>query len=196
VKWTKHLLIFIVVFLALGYFFRGGCAPGGTGGGPPPDARFVEVRVPGLPGASEHQAGRSYALRAEVADTVEKRQKGLSGRRGLEPGHAMLYVYLEPRTPEFTGGSTPFPLSTAFLRDDGTIASIHKTEPKDATRFGPEEPVRYALEVRQGWFEDRGLKAGDRVEISGYAEEVVEESAAPEEPPPPAEAPDQPEPQP
>ncbi|MFO7955753.1 MAG: DUF192 domain-containing protein [Candidatus Brocadiia bacterium] len=162
-NWKKHIIIFLVVFFLGAFVFgRGGCTPGG--GGRPEDATVVELTVPGSPEA-EYRSEYSYTIRAEVADTAAKRQKGLSGRRGLEPGYGMLYVYDEPRQPDLTQANTPFPLSVAFLKTDGEIVGIRQTEPNDEAVYSPPEPVSYILEVRRGWFEDRGIAEGDRLSI-------------------------------
>lgn len=166
INWKKHILIFAVIFLLGALFIRpGGCGAGGEGTGRPADVRIVELKAPEMPGDASHQSAQSYTLLAEVADTVEKRKRGLSGRRGLEPGYAMLYVYDEPRKPAFTEADTGFPLSVAFVKADGTIVRIRKTEPKDPALFVPDEPVKFVLEVRSGWFEDRDIKVGDRLEM-------------------------------
>jgi hypothetical protein len=122
----------------------------------------VELRVAGgrPPGPL---ADYSYALRAEVAATPEKRKQGLLGRRGLEPGYGMIYVYEEPDRPEFSWAGMKFDVSAAFLRPDGTIAQIHR--PAGGGTFQPQEPVKYVLEVRRGWFEDRDIQPGDRLDI-------------------------------
>ncbi len=181
-NWKKHIIIFLVVFLLGGLLMRpGGCAPAGVGH--PEDAVFVELSVPEAPRV-EHQAAVSYTIRAEVADTPEKRQQGLTGRRGLEPGYGMLFVYPEPSEPRMSQAETPFPLSVAFVTEDGEIIGIRDTEPNDSTIFTPPEPVPYVLQVRGGWFADRGLEEGDRLEIGGLPEErpAGPEGEAPEQP--------------
>ncbi len=163
-NWKKNIIIFVAVFLLIAMFVRpGGCA-GQGGAGRPPEAEVVTLKVPGKPDA-EHRSSYSYTLRAELADTDQKRQKGLSERRGLEQGYGMLYVYEESKKRKFSEEQTSFPLSVAFLDKDGTILGIRRTEPHEPGTFEPEQPARYVLEARQGWFEDRGLGKGDRLEL-------------------------------
>lgn len=167
-NWKKHILTFVIIFLVVGMFLgpRSGCmGRRDRGTGRPPDARVVELTLEGAPDGGGHLSPYSYAVRAEVADTEAKRQQGLAGRATLEPGYGMLYVYGEPQTPEFSQATTRFPLSVAFIRGDGTIAGIRKTNANDPVAFTPEEPVKYILEVRQGWFEDRGAQVGARLGI-------------------------------
>ena len=168
-NWKSHLLTFVIIFAAV-ILLAQTCTPRNRAGmGPPPDARFVTLTLEGRPARLSEV---SYEVRAELADTPEKRRQGLAGRGGLEPGGGMLYVYDEPQRPEFSEGATRFPLTVAFLLDDGTVAELHEALAGDASVMQPEEPVRYVLEVRAGWFADRGAGPGSRFII-------------PELPPPP-----------
>ncbi len=161
--WKRHLITFIIVFVLIGLFMsaRGGC-PGRRGPVRPADAEVVTLRPAEMELPEERLAEASFTIRAELADTAQKRQQGLSGRPGLEPGYGMLYVYEEPRRPEFSWAGTGFAVTAAFLGEDGTVRELHRAEANDPEPFTPSEPARYVLEVRQGWFEDRGLGEGTR----------------------------------
>jgi len=159
VKWSKNILIFAVVFMVVSMLFNArSCSQAGAQR--PPDARVVpltlEVERPA------QAAAVSFAIQAEVADTPEKRARGMSGRRGPEPGYGMLYIYATPTKPKFSGASNRFPVTLAFLREDGTVAELVDMQPKDTRIIVPDEAVNYVLEVRQGWFQDRGVQAGVR----------------------------------
>jgi uncharacterized membrane protein (UPF0127 family) len=59
---------------------------------------------------------------------------------------------------------TSIPLSIAFIDDAGRILSIQKMAPfQTEARYRSPGPVRYALEVNQGWFENHGVSIGDTV---------------------------------
>jgi uncharacterized membrane protein (UPF0127 family) len=193
VNWRSQIVTFLVIFLVVGLLFAmpGGCRPSRQqAGARPAAARVVDLSIEGMPPAAT--AGRlspySFIVHAEVAETKEQRQRGLSGRPGLEPGYGILYVYEHPERPEFSEASTSFSLSVAFMRADGTVLGIHDTEPNDPTPFTPPEPVTYALEVRRGWFQDRDIGVGARFKIPP---EVKGSVAPPTEAPPtvPAETP-------
>ncbi len=172
IKWKKHILPFVLIFLVMSLLSgRGGACTPDRANRPvrPPDARIEELTLEGGPG---HLSPRSYTIRAEIADTLQKRRQGLADRPGLEAGYAMLYVYDTPQRPEFSEGSTSFPLSVAFIREDGTVAEIHKTKANDPRVIAPEEPVRYALEVRSGWFEDRKVGVGARFVLPPALQEL------------------------
>jgi len=168
------MVTFLLIFALGGYLmFRGrGCGPP-KAGIRPIEARIVTVGI------------GKWQVKAEVADTPELRQKGLSGRTDLEPGYGMLFVYEEPATRHFWMKDTVLPLSIAFIKEDGTIVQIEKMQPQDLTQVSSEEPVNYALEVRQGWFEERRLGPGIKAQLP--------EEIPPLPPPPPA--PGEPEPE-
>ena len=61
---------------------------------------------------------------------------------------------------------THIPLSIAFFDDSGRILSIQDMTPRQTVeRYHSLQPVRYALEVKQGWFVDHGIGVGDIVEM-------------------------------
>jgi uncharacterized membrane protein (UPF0127 family) len=62
--------------------------------------------------------------------------------------------------------NTLIPLTIAFLADDGTIVNLADMQPRSEASHCSAQPVRYALEMRQGWFAKRGLKAGARCAAS------------------------------
>ncbi len=182
-NWRSQIITFLVIFLVIGLLFAvpGGCRPSRQQApGRPASARVVDISVEGMPPAV--QASRlspySFLIHAEVAETKEQRQAGLSGRPGLELGFGMLYVYERPERPEFSEARTPFPLSVAFMRADGTVVEIHNAEANDPTPFMPKEPVQYALEVRSGWFQDRDLSVGARFRMPS---DLLKGAAAPAE---------------
>ena len=154
-SWVRHLITFLIIF-ALGGFmiYRGGCLTGQQQSpGAPEDARIVEVKID------------RWLVKAEVADTAELRRTGLSGRQNLPPGHGMLFIFPESHVPEFWMKGTSVALSIAFIEADGTVVDIQQMEPHSPLRHSPPEAVKYALEVRQGYFEDRGLEPPFKVEI-------------------------------
>ena len=53
--------------------------------------------------------------------------------------------------------NTLIPLSVAFLADDGSVVNIDDMEPRTDTPHCSEQPVRYVLEMNQGWFALRGI---------------------------------------
>ena len=101
-----------------------------------------------------------HNIHAELALTPEQRQKGLMFRRDLGSHDGMLFIF-ENATPQcFWMKNTPTPLSIAFLADDGSIVNLADMKPFDEASHCSAKPVRYVLEMHQGWFAKRGIKAG------------------------------------
>lgn len=101
-----------------------------------------------------------HNIRAEVALTPEQRQKGLMYRRDLGSHDGMLFVFEAPMPQCFWMKNTPTPLTIAFLADDGSIVNLADMKPFDESSHCSAKPVRYVLEMHQGWFAKRGIKAG------------------------------------
>jgi uncharacterized membrane protein (UPF0127 family) len=164
VKLLRQILPFLGIALLMVLLLKGGGCPTSRPVGAPPGARVVTISVAGRPDPQEKDlSAASFSIQAEVADTVETRRQGLTGRGGLEPGHGMLYVYPEPQQPEFEWSKMGFPVSDAFLAPDGTILAIQQAAAHDQAAYTPEQPAKFVLELRSGWFQDRGVKAGDRL---------------------------------
>ncbi|OZI48878.1 DUF192 domain-containing protein [Bordetella genomosp. 4] len=115
----------------------------------------------GLP-VTELTAG-IHVIRAEVANTDETRRVGLMLRKSLPDNNGMLFVFEEPELQCFWMRNTLVPLSIAFIADDGTIVNMADMAPQTDDPHCSERPVRYALEMAQGWFETRGVAAGQRL---------------------------------
>ena len=106
----------------------------------------------------------THRLVAEVAATPEQRSTGLMHRFSLRPDHGMLFVFAAPDRQGFWMKNTFIPLSIAFIGDDGRIVNIEDMSPQTETTHWSRGPVRYALEMRKGWFAERGIRPGDRVQ--------------------------------
>jgi uncharacterized membrane protein (UPF0127 family) len=101
-----------------------------------------------------------HNIRAEVAQTDAQRATGLMHRREMAPHEGMLFVFDEPAVQCFWMKNTLLPLSVAFLADDGTVVNIAEMKPQALDSHCSAQPVRYALEMNQGWFAKRGVKPG------------------------------------
>ena len=104
-----------------------------------------------------------HVIRAEVADTGERRMKGLMMRERLGPNEGMLFVFEYKAGHCFWMKNTLIPLTIAFVEDDGTIVNLADMSPKSEQSHCPTRPIRYALEMERGWFSKRGLAAGSRL---------------------------------
>ncbi len=105
-----------------------------------------------------------HPIQVYVARSDEERAMGLMHRRELPPDEGMLFMCDSCAVQKFWMKDTPLPLSIAFLQEDGTILKIADLEPHDLEAESSEHPVRFVLEVNQGWFAERGIAPGARVE--------------------------------
>jgi len=105
-----------------------------------------------------------HIIRAEVADSDDTRSHGLMFRRELPGNDGMLFVFEQPDVQCFWMRNTILPLSIAFIADDGTIVNIEDMAPQTEDPHCAKKPVRYALEMAQGWFVQHGIKAGKKLD--------------------------------
>lgn len=104
-----------------------------------------------------------YRIDAQVASTPTQRQIGLMQRRDMPAHEGMLFVFEQPGVQCFWMKNTPLPLTAAFVADDGTIVNLADMQPLSEDSHCSAKPVRYVLEMNQGWFAQRGLKAGRKL---------------------------------
>ena len=104
-----------------------------------------------------------HVITAEVAATPHSRMIGLMMRDRLAPNHGMVFVFEDKSQHCFWMRNTLIALSIAFIDDDGTIVSIADMAPKSEVSTCPPRPIRYALEMDQGWFAKRGVSAGKKI---------------------------------
>ncbi len=104
-----------------------------------------------------------HTVQAEVAATEASRSYGLMNRASLPPDHGMLFVFESVGMPCFWMKNTPLPLSIAFLDTSGRIVNIADMQPYSLDNHCPTGPIAYALEMEQGWFRQRQIKAGSVV---------------------------------
>ena len=105
-----------------------------------------------------------HTIIVEVAQTPEQRERGLMYRFTLPAGHGMLFVFDRPQPLSFWMKNTPAPLSIAFIDEKGVILNIRDMTPNDETTLHRSQGnALYALEVRKGWFDEQGIKAGASV---------------------------------
>ncbi len=104
-----------------------------------------------------------HVIHAEVAATPETRTTGLMNRKSLAPNHGMLFVFEQANVQCFWMRNTLIPLSIAYLDSDGTIVNIAEMSPQSDQSHCSQKPVRFALEMDQGWFTARGMSAGKKI---------------------------------
>ncbi len=104
-----------------------------------------------------------HLINAEVASTPEQRAIGLMHRPTMPANDGMLFVFERAAQQCFWMKNTLLPLSIAFLDDDGTVVNIEEMKPQTLDSHCSARPVRFALEMNQGWFGKRAIKPGAKI---------------------------------
>ncbi len=102
---------------------------------------------------------------AEVASLPEQRERGLKNRDSVPDGTGMLFVFPATEERSFWMKDTHVALDLAFFDETYKIISIKQLEPLDETLIDSEAPTAFALEVRQGWFAERGIEVGAMAKV-------------------------------
>ena len=101
-----------------------------------------------------------HMLDVQLAQTPQERQIGLMFRKEMPQHEGMLFVFEQPATQCFWMRNTLIPLTAAFVADDGTIVNLADMKPLSDDSHCSTKPVRFVLEMNQGWFARRNIAAG------------------------------------
>jgi uncharacterized protein len=108
-----------------------------------------------------------YQIDAQVAQTGDEHMTGLMFRKEMPQNEGMLFVFEQPTVQCFWMKNTLLPLTAAFVADDGTIVNLEDMKPQTTESHCSKKPVRFVLEMNQGWFTKKGIKPG--MKLSGQA---------------------------
>lgn len=104
-----------------------------------------------------------YQIDAQVAMTPTEQQTGLMYRKEMPQQEGMLFVF-EQQSPQcFWMKNTLLPLTAAFVADDGRIVNLVDMKPLTLESHCSDEPVRFVLEMNQGWFAKKNIKKGAKL---------------------------------
>lgn len=101
-----------------------------------------------------------HLIDTTVAATPEQRSTGLMFRKEMPTAEGMLFVFEQAEVQCFWMKNTLLPLTAAFVADDGTIVNLVDMKPQTLDSHCSKQPVRFVLEMNQGWFDKKGIKAG------------------------------------
>ena len=104
-----------------------------------------------------------HQIQAMVANTPTQRQVGLMHRKDMAQHEGMLFIFEQPTQQCFWMRNTPLPLAIAFIADDGTVVNTDEMKPQTDDSHCSAKPVRFVLEMNQGWFNKKGIKPGARI---------------------------------
>jgi uncharacterized membrane protein (UPF0127 family) len=110
-----------------------------------------------------HLSAGMHQIDAQVAQSADQRMVGLMFRKEMPQHEGMLFVFDEPSVQCFWMKNTLLPLTAAFIADDGTIVNLADMKPQTTDSHCSAKPVRFVLEMNQGWFAKKGIKAGAKL---------------------------------
>ena len=105
-----------------------------------------------------------HVLNVEVAQSPQEHSIGLMFRKAMPTNDGMLFIFDRPGQQCFWMKNTLLPLSVAFISDDGNISNIEDMKPQTLDSHCSTKEVRYVLEMNDGWFAKRGIKAGTKIQ--------------------------------
>jgi uncharacterized membrane protein (UPF0127 family) len=101
-----------------------------------------------------------HLIQVQLAQDNEQRQIGLMWRKEMPQNEGMLFVFEQPAVQCFWMRNTFLPLTAAFIMDDGSIVNLADMKPLSDDSHCAKKPVRFVLEMNQGWFAKRNIQAG------------------------------------
>lgn len=114
----------------------------------------------------------SATLKVEIADTQEKRAKGLGGRESLASGSGMLFIFSAPSKYSFWMKGLSFPLDFIWIRGDKVVNVLQNVPPPTPNQADASLPtyqsdvdIDKVLEVNAGTIQRLNIKAGDTAKL-------------------------------
>lgn len=104
-----------------------------------------------------------HRIDAQLAATPLQRQIGLMYRKEMPQHEGMLFEFEQPAVQCFWMKNTYLPLTAAFVDDAGQIVNLVDMQPHSTDSHCSAAPVRFVLEMHQGWFAKRQIGPGYRL---------------------------------
>ncbi|MBC3861841.1 DUF192 domain-containing protein [Undibacterium jejuense] len=105
-----------------------------------------------------------YVIQAEFATTPAEREQGLMLRTKMGSNEGMVFDFGAPAGVCMWMKNTLIPLSVAFIDIDGRIVNIEDMQPETLDSHCAKRTVNYALEMNLGWFKQKNIKPGMKIE--------------------------------
>lgn len=101
----------------------------------------------------------------EIADSPEKRSRGLMFRESLLNDNGMLFIFDEEAPLSFWMKNTLIPLSIGYFDRDRKLINVLEMEPAPVSELNPRtyrssRAAMYALEMTKGWFSRNKVEPG------------------------------------
>ena len=111
--------------------------------------------------------GKTLVVQVEVADSPEKRERGLMFRKELADGRGMVFLFDEEGEHSFWMKDTLIPLDLIFADSAGRVVGIVAQARPLTLEPRTGGPGRMVLEVPGGWAAKNGVRIGDRMRFEG-----------------------------
>ena len=102
-------------------------------------------------------------LRAEVADDVASREKGLGGRSSIRRDEAMLFVFEDDDSPSIWMKDMSMSIDIVWLNANRRVVHIERNVRPDAEPhkvYKSPKPAKYVIEMRAGIAKKFNIKTG------------------------------------
>jgi uncharacterized membrane protein (UPF0127 family) len=153
----------------------GACMPAQGDEAPAADAGNAQSTSPPNPAAAGRNArpaaGTAWVIFgadtvvAEVARTEDERAEGLMYRQELPDGVGMIFVFDDNEIRSFWMQNTYVALDIAYIDPGLVVVDIQQMEPLTTDPHQSAAPAMFALEVRKGWFAEKGIRVGAKAEV-------------------------------
>ena len=107
-------------------------------------------------------------IKAELADTQEKKERGLMFRESLKENSGMFFPFDADATYNFWMKNTLIPLDIIFISKDFKIVEIIHAEPceeEPCESYKTSQYSRYVLEVNGGFTTRNNIAVGNKIAI-------------------------------
>lgn len=106
------------------------------------------------------------AVQMQIAALPPEVQRGLMFRQTMGWDEGMLFVFPRPQQMSFWMRNTTLPLDIGYFDAQGVLREIYPLHPLDEKSVVSRgRDLKFALEMNQGWFKDRGVKPGDKLDL-------------------------------
>lgn len=114
----------------------------------------------------------NVTLDVEIADTDQKRARGLSGKEKIADGEGMLFTSTFSSYPVFWMNEMLFSLDFIWINKDLIVditenvpAPLADTPQNELLKYSPKAPADQVLEVNAGYVAKNNIKIGDKVTV-------------------------------
>jgi uncharacterized membrane protein (UPF0127 family) len=109
------------------------------------------------------RCGATLSVRL-IADTADKRERGLMFAHPLQENEAALFVFPQSARYAFWNQNVSFGLSLAFLDENRRVVDFADMDAHSTKRVEPSADARYVVEASRGTWDRLGVGKGDVIE--------------------------------